>query len=277
MTSLATEKPLTNLFTQECRKWRQFRKLSQLDLALEANISQRHLSYLETGRSRPSRDMVIQLCHAMDIPLRERNGLLQAAGYSALYKESGLDEPTMEPVMKAVKRVLDHHNPLPAIVVDRFWDVQMTNTSADRLLALIGSMSDVFSPDSLQRKLNIAEITLHPEGLRKFITNWEQSAPLFVNRLRSEIASSVDEQVQERLEKYIALAAPLYEQNNLEQSLLPVMPLDINIGGITLSLFSMMSTVGTPQDITADELRIESFYPNDEATELFFNHQQMQS
>ena len=270
MISSVTEKSSTNLFTHECRKWRQFRKLSQLDLALEANISQRHLSYLETGRSRPSREMVIQLCNAMDVPLRERNGLLQAAGYSALYKESGLDEPTMAPVMNAVRRVLDHHSPLPAIVVDRFWDVKMTNTAADRLFGLIGAMSDLFNADTLP---NIAELTLHPKGLRKFITNWEQSAPLFVSRLRSEIASSVDEQVKGRLEGYIELASPLNEQSHFEQSLLPVMPLDINIGGIGLSLFSMISTVGTPQDITTDELRVESFYPNDEATELFFKNQ----
>lgn len=273
MVSPVANKTPANSFTQECRKWRQFRKLSQLDLALEANISQRHLSYLETGRSRPSRDMVIQLCHAMDIPLRDRNGLLKAAGYSALYKESGLDEPTMAPVIRAVSRVLEHHNPLPAIVIDRFWDVRMTNASADRLFSLIGSMSDMFDPDTQQERLNIAKLTLHPKGLRKLITNWEQSAPLFINRLRSEIASSLDEDVKERLQSYIALVPPLNGPDNVEQPLLPVMPFNINIGGFTLSLFSMISTVGTPQDVTTDELRVESFYPNDEATELFFKSQ----
>ena len=267
MVALTTEKVPYNMFTHECRKWRQFRKLSQLELALEANVSQRHLSYIETGRSRPSREMVVQLCHAMDIPLRDRNNLLKAAGYSALYKESGLDEPTMAPIMKAVKRVLDYHNPFPAIVVDRFWDVQMTNTSADRFLGVIGAMSDVFSDKD---PLNIAEVTLHPKGLRQFITNWEQAAPLFISRLKGEIASSCDQQVIERLEQYIRLAPSASDKANIQQELLPVMPLNLNINGIELSIFSMIATVGTPQDITTDELRVESFYPNDEATDLFF-------
>ncbi|TDF35869.1 XRE family transcriptional regulator [Alteromonadaceae bacterium M269] len=254
----------------ECRKWRQFRKLSQLELALTANISQRHISYLETGRSQPSREMVVQLADALDVPLRERNVMLQAAGFSALYNESQMDDPVMAPIMKAVKRVLEHHNPLPAIVVDRFWDVQMMNASAERLFGLIMSSSDFASKNGEQAKLNVAELTLHPKGLRQFITNWEQAAPSFVSRLKSEMLSSANVEVRQRLGGYLALASSVGEFDSFQPGLLPVMPLNISVSGVELSFFSMISTIGTPQDITTDELRIESFYPNDEATEVFF-------
>ncbi len=270
MSQSVVERDSTNLFMHECRKWRQFRKLSQLELALTANISQRHISYLETGRSQPSREMVVQLADALDVPLRERNVMLQAAGFSALYNESQMDDPVMAPIMKAVKRVLEHHNPLPAIVVDRFWDVQMMNASAERLFGLIMSSSDFASKNGEQAKLNVAELTLHPKGLRQFITNWEQAAPSFVSRLKSEMLSSANVEVRQRLGGYLALASSVGEFDSFQPGLLPVMPLNISVSGVELSFFSMISTIGTPQDITTDELRIESFYPNDEATEVFF-------
>ena len=270
MSQSVVERDSTNLFMHECRKWRQFRKLSQLELALTANISQRHISYLETGRSQPSREMVVQLADALDVPLRERNVMLQAAGFSALYNESQMDDPVMAPIMKAVKRVLEHHNPLPAIVVDRFWDVQMMNVSAERLFGLIMSSSDFVSKNGEHAKLNVAELTLHPKGLRQFITNWEQAAPSFVSRLKSEMLSSANVEVRQRLGSYLELASSVGEFDSFQPGLLPVMPLNVSVSGVELSFFSMISTIGTPQDITTDELRIESFYPNDEATEVFF-------
>lgn len=130
-------------FTSMCCQWRQYRRLSQLDLALEADISQRHLSYLETGRSRPSREMVLRLAEAMDIPLRERNAFLQAAGYSAAYSETDLDEPTMAPIMEALDNILRRHEPLPAVVVDRFWNVKMQNKAAGLLLSVGGDPEEM--------------------------------------------------------------------------------------------------------------------------------------
>jgi len=260
-------------FQSECKRWRLFRKLSQLDLALEANISQRHLSYLETGRSQPSREMVIQLSEALDVPLRERNMLLQSAGYASVYKETQLNAPDMIPVMTALNSALKHHNPLPALVVDRFWNVRLKNQSAERLLGLVASLSDMSQLTDAKGLINIAMLTLHPQGLRNFISNWQQAAPLFVRRLNREANTSGDPQVQNKLREIIRLAGPIGDEEQLTDQLLPVLPLNLNIGGIKLSLFSIISTFGTPQDITTDELRIEAFYPSDKSTEAFFNNQ----
>jgi len=136
-TKMATTATATRQdFRGVCRRWRQHRKLSQLDLALAAGVSQRHVSWLETGRSQPSREMVIRLSEAMEVPLRERNVLLQSAGFSAVYEEKRLDEPAMRPVLDAVRHVLAHHEPYPAVAVDRFWNVKMQNRAAEPLLAL---------------------------------------------------------------------------------------------------------------------------------------------
>lgn len=254
-------------FPQACKKWRLFRKLSQLELALEANVSQRHLSYLETGRSHPSREMVIRLSEALDIPLRERNTLLRLAGYSNIYQETRLTEPQMTPIFEAVNRVLDHHEPYPAIVIDRFWNVIQANTPATYLFGLTLDPS----ARSSSEPLNIALMTLHPNGMRRFISNWNEILPLLVKRLRSEALASGDPEVQEKLMSYLTLVEgePLELTTNL--NLLPVMPLELAINGSSLSFFSVISTFGTPQDVTTDELRIETFYPTDQTTRDFFS------
>ena len=254
--------------TTVCRHWRQFRKLSQLDLALAANVSQRHVSWLETGRSRPSREMVLRLSEAMEIPLRARNGLLQAAGFAAAYQESSLDEAGMAPVLDALKRVLEHHEPLPAIVVDRCWNVRMQNRASQRLLAALGDQAPVLPGGG--DSLNLALLTLHPDGFRRLISNWEQMAPAFVRRLESEARAAGDPAVRERLRNIIELAGPLDDGAPPTDELLPVLPLALNLNGLALSLFSVIATFGTPQDITTDELRIETFFPADDATREFF-------
>jgi transcriptional regulator with XRE-family HTH domain len=257
-------------FKSICRQWRQFRKLSQLDLALAANISQRHVSWLETGRSRPSREMVIRISDAMEIPLRERNVLLQCAGFSAAYSETRLDEPIMAPVLDALNHVLLHHEPLPAVVVDRFWNVKKKNKAADLMLGIGGDPEGLLEQIGTKGEINLALLTLHPEGLRPYIVNWQQAAPAFIHRLKSEALASGDADVQEQFAHYIELAGPMDESDQVNESLLPVLPLELNINGLELSLFSVISTFGTPQDITTDELRIEAFYPTDSKTEQFF-------
>lgn len=258
-------------FSDVCREWRKFRKLSQLDLALAANVSQRHVSWLETGRSAPSREMVIRLADAMDIPLRERNGLLQAAGYSAAYRESRLDDPLMAPVLGAIESILDHHEPLPAIVVDRFWNVKMKNRAAELLLGLGGDVRELMRDSGGGDEVNLAWLTVHPQGLRRFITNWEQAAPAFVRRLRSEARAAIDPELRSRIEAIIALAGVDGDERPDQEQLLPVLPLEVAAGELELRLFTVMSTIGTPQDITADELRVEAFYPADDATARFFS------
>jgi len=246
------------------------RKFSQLDLALEADISQRHISWLETGRSQPSREMVTRLSEAMDIPLRERNAFLQAAGFSAAYRETNLDEPSMTPVMEAVKQVLKHHDPLPAIVVDRFWNIKMQNKAAMVLIELTDAPEKMREIQNANGELNAAMMTLHPEGLRKHIKNWDQAAPAFIQRLKSEAIASGDPELQARLKSYIEMVSPLEQAFEMSDQLLPVLPLELSFNGLELSLFSVISTFGTPQDITTDELRIEAFYPTDEKTRAFF-------
>jgi transcriptional regulator with XRE-family HTH domain len=257
-------------FKSVCRQWRQFRKLSQLDLALEANVSQRHVSWLETGRSQPSREMVVRLSDAMEIPLRERNVLFQSAGYAAAYNESPLDEPAMTPVLDALNHVLEHHEPLPAVVVDRLWNVKKKNRAADLMFSVGGDSAEMLERIGDTGEMNLALLTLHPQGLRQYIANWEQAAAAFIRRLKSEALASGDPVVQKEFSRYIELAGPMANNNPITESLLPVLPLELNINGLQLSLFTVISTFGTPQDITTDELRIEAFYPTDTKTAEFF-------
>lgn len=267
MTAKAASAPTR--FKEACRRWRQHRKLSQLELALAAGVSQRHISWLETGRSQPSREMVIRLSEAMEIPLRERNVLLQSAGYSALYTEKRLDEPAMEPVLEAVRRILDHHDPYPAVAVDRLWNVKMQNAAAGLLIGLVGDPAAVMEELGESGELNLALLSLHPEGLRRHIANWEQVAPSFVRRLRREALASGDPLVHERFGRFIALAGPVADADAPSAALLPVLPLEIVLGDLRLRLFGIITTLGTPQDVTADEIRVEAFHPADPATEEF--------
>lgn len=264
----------TGDFQTQCRRWRQFRKLSQLELALAADVSQRHVSWLETGRSKPSRDMVMRLSEAMEIPLRERNVLLRAAGFAAVYGESTLEEPAMAPVLDALNHLLEHHEPLPAVVIDRFWNVKKLNQAAGLMLSLAGDPQYMRDRIGAGGELNLALLTLHPEGLRQYIANWEQAAPSFIRRLRVEALACGDPEVQATFARYIAHAGPVAATDTVADSLLPVLPLELDIDGLQLSLFSVISTFGTPQDITTDELRIEAFYPTDEHTRQFFTGMQ---
>lgn len=262
-------------FKLSCKHWRQYRKFSQLDLALAADVSQRHISWLETGRSRPSRDMVVRLAQAMDIPLRERNVFLNAAGFAALYSEKSLDEPSMAPVFDALSHVLKHHDPYPAFVVDRLWNIQMKNAGADLLLSVIGDADQLWRDIGDDGKHNIALLTLHPNGLRNYISNWQEAAPDFIRRLKKEAAASGDKELHEKIEAIIACAklgngGAVLDHSSDVHGVLPVLPLDFKFGDLSLSMFSVISTFGTPQDITTDELRIEAFYPADESSKVLF-------
>ena len=176
----------------------------------------------------------------------------------------------MAPVHTALQHILDHHEPLPAMVVDRFWNVRMKNRAADLLLAVDGDPEALLESVGSVGDINLALLTLHPNGLRKYISNWAQAAPSFILRLRNEAVASGDHAVQARFEEYIALAGEVADVSDVPVSQLPILPLELGIHGLSLSLFSVISTFGTPQDITTDELRIEAFYPTDDATRGFF-------
>jgi transcriptional regulator with XRE-family HTH domain len=254
-------------FPQLCRQWRQLRRLSQLDLAERAEVSQRHLSWLETGRSKPSRGMVLRIAEALEIPLRERNKLLHAAGFAPHYRESALTEAAMAPVRDALARVLAHHEPFPALVVDRKWNRVMGNAASDLMLSLAGAKS---ATDDEAIPVNLAAATLAPNGLRRYIRNADVALPMFVQRLRAEAQASGQAETIAYVEALIRAAGDLPCPRESAAPLLPVLPLELDIDGLRLSLFSVMSTFGTPQDITADELRIEAFYPMDDTTRAFF-------
>lgn len=254
-------------FRAELRHWRHQRKLSQLDLALSANVSQRHVSWLETGRSRPSREMIVRLSQAMDIPLRQRNVLLQAAGFAAIYRETELDQPIMEPVLNALKHVLTHHNPFPAFVIDRLWNIKMSNQAADNLLERLGDIDAMWQAVGDNGQRNLALLTLHPQGLRPMINNWDTALPAFIRRLKHEAISAGSGETKDYIEYMIGLAGEP-EQRQIEMDLLPILPLEISLDSHQLNVFSVISTFGTPQDLTTDELRVEAFYPADTGTEL---------
>jgi len=256
-------------FTNSLREWRKHRKMSQLDLALAAEVSQRHVSWLETGRSQPSREMVLKLSEAMDVPLRDRNSILNSAGFADMYANRDLSEPSMEPVADILNDMLAHHNPYPAFVLDRQWNIKMKNQAAGTLFDVLGDPEKVWHDVGDTGELNIALLTVHPKGLRRFISNWQEVAAPFMRRLKKEAQESGEQSMLSRYEQLKEYVGELVE-TNADSDLLPVLPLEIDIGGPVLKLCSVISTFGTAQDITANELRIETFYPADELTRGYF-------
>jgi transcriptional regulator with XRE-family HTH domain len=255
-------------FARLLKSWREARKCSQLDLALTSRISQRHVSFMESGRARPSRDMVLQLSEALEIPLRERNTLLTAAGFAAMYRETDLQAPAMAPVREALQLMLDHQEPNPVSVVDRAWNVLMINRAMLRVFSLAGDPTQLWQRVCGNGPHNVLKMTFHPDGFRPYIVNFAEAAPVLLNRTRREAAASGNEALQKLLDEILgypgipeAWRAPAFDA-----PLPPVLPLELARGELRLRLFSMISTFGTPQDITTDELRVESFFPADTAT-----------
>lgn len=253
-------------FGQLLRDCRRSRRLSQLDLSLHAEVSQRHLSFLESGRAQPSREMVVQLAQALDLPLRERNHLLQSAGFAGLYPQRRLESMDMQPVQAALDMLLKHHEPYPAIVVDRAWNLITANAAMGRVLEVAGEPEQRWQRVCGDGPRNVMKMTFHPEGLRPLIVNVDEIAPQFLARTAREALEHPEVQdVLDEILRYPGLPSKL-RHIDLEASRLPVLPMHYRINGIDLRMFTMMTTFGTPQDVTADELRVESFFPADEAS-----------
>ena len=243
------------------RSWRQRRRLSQLDLANEAAVSARHLSFVENGRSKPSRELVLHLAEHLEVPLRERNTLLLAAGYAPSYARTPLEDEAMTPVREALDQVLAGHEPFPAVVVDRHWDL----VSANR--PLMELMSTGIAPHLLEEPVNAMRVTLHPEGLAPRILNFPEYAAHLVDRLRREALSYADERLlalHDELCSYPGVAGSASPADTAGQVFMPMV---LRTGEGVLTFFSMLSTFGTARDITLEELAVESFFPADEATE----------
>jgi transcriptional regulator with XRE-family HTH domain len=250
------EAPLGTLL----KDWRRRRRMSQLDLALEAGVSARHLSFLETGRSKPSREMVLHLSQQLDVPLRDRNQLLLAAGFAPAYAERGIDEPDMSPVRSALDRILKGHEPYPAVVVDRWWDLAAANAGIALFTAEV-------APHLLEPPVNALRVTLHPEGMAPRIGNLAEWRAHLLDRVRRQIAVTHDERLAELYAEVAGYpggeaALPAHEPSI-------AVPLRVRVQGAELSFLSTIATFGTAVDITLAELAIEAFFPADEATSAY--------
>ncbi len=254
-------------FPRLLKAGRQRRRLSQLDLALSSGVSQRHVSFLESGRARPSRGMILQLSEALEVPLRERNTWLTAAGFAPIFGARPLDDPEMTQVMGAVRMMLASHEPFPALAVDRAWNIRLSNPPFDRLSALLGA--DLWTRVGGEGR-NLMRLFFHPGGLRPLVANWAAVAPLLWRRAEREAEALGGEDMRRLLREL----RPWQDADTLrafsDGALLPVLPLVIETAGLRLSLFTVIATFGTAQDVTADELRIESLFPADAATEALF-------
>jgi transcriptional regulator with XRE-family HTH domain len=262
-------------FGQLLRQWRGLRKRAQLDLALEAGVSQRHLSFLESSRAQPSRDMVLQLAEVLDVPLRERNLWLHSAGFAPIFQQRALQDDDMAAVLEAVTLTIKHHEPYPAMVVNRQWDMLMCNAPAERFVALLGQPDEVWLRVDESGSRNVMRMTFHPQGMQPRLKNWSQVATLLLNRLHRELAADPTHQALRQLladvSHFPGVSAPWRSQDWLSGSPPPIFPMEYDLGEHTLKVFSMVSSFGTALDVTAEELRVETFFPADEFSRNFFD------
>ncbi|GAA4404157.1 helix-turn-helix domain-containing protein [Quisquiliibacterium transsilvanicum] len=251
-------------FGDQLRQWRQHRRLSQLALSLEAGISARHLSFVETGRSQPSRELVLRLAQRLEVPLRERNAMLMAAGYAPMYPQRSLDDPALSVAREAVERVLMAHEPHPALAIDRHWNMVMANRMIAPLLAGVPS-------SLLVAPVNVLLLSLHPQGLAPRILNLPEWRAHLFERLGQQIAVTADPRLRDLLAELEALDAlggalggALAEPRPARHALAVPLRLATPLG--ELALISTTTIFGTPVDVTLSELAIESFFPADAAT-----------
>ena len=256
-----TTSPLGALLKQ----WRERRRMSQLSLALEAEISTRHLSFLETGRAQPSREMLLLLARTLEIPLRGRNELLTAAGYAPVYHETALEAPELGQARRAFDFMLRQQEPYPAMVIDRHWNILRTNDAMGRVMGLF---LDTAAIESLGPP-NAMRLSYHPKALRPFIANWEAVAAAFIQWLHRDFLRTGDAETRRLLDELLSYpdVPRRWQSIDLDASTAPFLAIDFVKGDRRLSFFTLLASLGTPHDITLHELRIECFFPADEATE----------
>ena len=274
--------PAHNQLGNLLRHWRDVRGRNQLELSIETGVSQRHISFIESGRSTPSRQTLLEIAQVLDVPLRERNSLLLSAGYAPVYSEEAWNSAQMQTVTRALERILHQHEPFPAFVMDRYWNVLMTNESAPRFFNCFFDMSRRKGPR------NMLHVIFDPEGMRPFVEDWDKVSSSLIRRVKSEATGRVvDEKTEQLLAAVLAYpggktgtgnqirnqskrshSGQDFERNSTTGSpILPIIPFSFRKQEKVLNYFSMVTTVGTPQTVAAQELRIESMFPADEETE----------
>lgn len=262
--------PRTELAVSELgvllREWRNVRGKSQIDLSLDSSVSQRHLSFIERGRSTPSRDTLVALAEALDIPLRDRNSLFLAAGYAPIYSEKDWNAIEMRSLTQALQRSLRQHDPFPALVMDRYWNVLMTNDSTPRLFNAFIDMAARKGPR------NLLHLMFDPHGMRPFVKDWENVARSLIQRVyRESVGRVVDEKTKQLLAELLnypdVKAEWRYPAISSIAAYAPVITYGFLWKERVLNYFSMITTVGSPAAVAAQELRIECMFPVDEETE----------
>ncbi len=254
------------------RRWREARHLSQLDLALDAEVSARHISFLETGRAEPSREMLLMLSNVLDIPLRERNFLLLAAGYAPVYGETSLDDPRMTQVRAAVEVILKSNEPRSALAHNRHWDIVMANEAFIRFLTMtMGKEPAGLTPLTVAKepRINLLRLLFDPNGSRKVILNWEEIAKSLLNEAYRRLAWARDDTLRNLIAEILAFPGvpARWREPDLEAPHALILPMELKLDGKIARMFSTVTTVATPHDVTLQELHVEVFYPADAETE----------
>jgi len=254
------------------RYWRDVRGVSQLDLSLEAGISQRQISFIESGRSVPGRDTLLTLAQTLDVPLRERNALLLAAGYAPVYSDAPWNAQEMHRVVRALERVIRQHEPFPAIVMDRYWNVLMTNDAAPRFFDRFIDMASRTGPR------NMLHLIFDPQGMRPFVADWDTVSRSLLQRVhRESVGHALDDGTRRLLDELLAYPGVPRDwkahRGSPATPTMPVIPIGFVSDGTVLRYFSMVTTVGAPQNIVAQELRLECLFPADDETEA--RHRQL--
>jgi len=256
-------------FPDLLRSWRHIHKISQGALSLATGISQRHLSFLESGRSAPSRAMVIRLAEAMDLPLREQNAMLNAAGFANVHAEKPLDDVALKQARHALSIMMEHHDPYGCIVVDRNWNLVMMNDANARLFSHFVDPAPVWR-DIGGGRPNMMRVTLHERGLQPFIENFSDFTGYFLRHMERELANNpFNREARELLDEVRDWPGIETPEPGPGDPALPFLPLKLRNGDLALEFFTMVSTFGTPLDVTLQELRIETFFPANDATEAF--------
>ena len=257
-------------FGRLLKEWRGRRGFSQLDLAGAAPTTQRHLSFIESGRATPSREMVLRLAATMDLPLRQQNALLLAAGYAPAWTERDISMPELAPVNRALDFILAQHEPYPAFVVDRVWNLLRANRGAVRLSEFLAGPPP--PADTVAEPVNLAVALMSPTGLRPFIVNWREVALYFLRGVQADAHADGRPETAQLLARLLAFpeVAEVANAAPPEEAASPVVPIHFRRGDTSLRLFTTIATLGTPRDVTLQEIRIECFFPIDDETAAVF-------